>query len=71
LLLDQPSFVRNFGTIIRIAECTGVDGIILQKRSIFRNGRYQKTSAGNAYKGPIKKVDNLKNAVLYLPKNLR
>ena len=31
LILDQLSDVRNFGAIIRTAECTGVDGIIIQK----------------------------------------
>jgi len=32
LLLDQLSDVRNFGAIIRTSECTGVDGIIIQKK---------------------------------------
>ncbi len=32
LLLDQLSDVRNFGAIIRTAECSGVDGIIIQKK---------------------------------------
>ena len=32
LVLDQLSDVRNFGAIIRTAECTGVDGIIIQKK---------------------------------------
>ena len=32
LLLDQISDVRNFGAIIRTAECTGVNGIIIQKK---------------------------------------
>ena len=31
LLLDQLSDVRNFGAIIRTAECTGVNGIVIQK----------------------------------------
>ena len=31
LILDQISDVRNFGAIIRTAECTGVDGIIISK----------------------------------------
>ena len=35
LLLDQISDVRNFGAIIRTAECTGVDGIIIQKQGLF------------------------------------
>ena len=29
LLLDQLTDVRNFGAVIRTAECTGVDGIII------------------------------------------
>ncbi|MCK5678987.1 MAG: 23S rRNA (guanosine(2251)-2'-O)-methyltransferase RlmB, partial [Flavobacteriaceae bacterium] len=29
LLLDQISDVRNLGAIIRTAECTGVDGIVI------------------------------------------
>ena len=32
LVLDQISDVRNFGAIIRTAECTGVDAIIIQKK---------------------------------------
>ena len=32
LILDQLSDARNFGAIIRTAECTGVDGIIIQKQ---------------------------------------
>jgi 23S rRNA (guanosine2251-2'-O)-methyltransferase len=32
LVLDQISDARNFGAIIRTAECTGVNGIIVQKR---------------------------------------
>ena len=34
LLLDQISDVRNFGAIIRTAECTGVDGIIIRKKEV-------------------------------------
>jgi 23S rRNA (guanosine2251-2'-O)-methyltransferase len=30
-VLDQISDARNFGAIIRTAECTGVNGIIVQK----------------------------------------
>ena len=46
LLLDQVNDVRNFGAIIRTAECTGVDGIIIQNRgSAPINGDTIKTSA--------------------------
>ena len=31
LVLDQLTDARNFGAIIRTAECTGVSGIIIQK----------------------------------------
>ncbi len=31
LVLDGISDARNFGAIIRTAECTGVNGIIVQK----------------------------------------
>lgn len=67
LLLDQLSDVRNFGAIIRTAECTGVDGIIIQKRGAAPvTADTIKTSAGAAYKVPIAKVDHLKDAVFYL-----
>ena len=32
LVLDQISDVRNFGAILRTAECTGVDAVIIQKK---------------------------------------
>lgn len=36
LILDHLSDVRNFGAIIRTAECTGVSGIIIPKEEAFR-----------------------------------
>jgi 23S rRNA (guanosine2251-2'-O)-methyltransferase len=67
LLLDQLSDVRNFGAIIRTAECTGVDGIIIQKTgSAPVTADTIKTSAGAVFKVPIAKVDHLKDAVFYL-----
>ncbi|MFD2543558.1 23S rRNA (guanosine(2251)-2'-O)-methyltransferase RlmB [Lacinutrix gracilariae] len=67
LLLDQLSDVRNFGAIIRTAECTGVDGIIIQKSgSAPVNGDTIKTSAGAVFKIPICKVDHIKDAMFYL-----
>ncbi|MEX0359505.1 MAG: 23S rRNA (guanosine(2251)-2'-O)-methyltransferase RlmB [Allomuricauda sp.] len=67
LLLDQISDVRNFGAIIRTAECCGVHGIIVPK-----NGAAPitedtvKTSAGAVFNVPITKVDHLKDAIYYL-----
>lgn len=67
LLLDQLSDVRNFGAIIRTAECTGVDGIIIQKKGAAPvTADTIKTSAGAAFKVPIAKIDHLKDAVYYL-----
>ncbi|TYA53270.1 23S rRNA (guanosine(2251)-2'-O)-methyltransferase RlmB [Formosa maritima] len=67
VLLDQLSDVRNFGAIIRTAECTGVDGIIIQKKGGAPvNGDTIKTSAGAVFKVPICKVDHIKDAMFYL-----
>ncbi len=67
LLLDQLSDVRNFGAIVRTAECTGVSGIIIQKKGGAPiNGDTIKTSAGAIFKIPICKVDHIKDAVYHL-----
>lgn len=67
LLLDQLSDVRNFGAIIRTAECTGVSGIIIQKKGGAPiNGDTIKTSAGAIFKIPICKVDHIKDAVYHM-----
>ncbi len=67
LLLDQLSDVRNFGAIIRTAECTGVRGIIIQKKGGAPvNGDTIKTSAGAVFKVPLCKVDHIKDAVYYM-----
>lgn len=67
LILDQLSDVRNFGAIIRTAECTGVDGIIIQKKGGAPiNADTVKTSAGAVFNIPICKVDHIKDAIFYL-----
>ncbi len=67
LLLDRLSDVRNFGAIIRTAECCGVDAIVVPKTgSAPINDDTVKTSAGAAFKIPITKVDHLKDAIFYL-----
>jgi 23S rRNA (guanosine2251-2'-O)-methyltransferase len=67
LLLDQISDVRNFGAIVRTAECTGVSGIIIQKKGGAPiNGDTIKTSAGAIFKIPICKVDHIKDAVFHM-----
>jgi len=67
IILDQISDVRNFGAIIRTAECTGVNGIIIQKKGGAPiSGDTVKTSAGAIFKIPICKVDHIKDAIFYL-----
>lgn len=67
ILLDQISDVRNFGAIIRTAECTGVHGIIIPKSGNAPiNGETVKTSAGAAFNVPICKVDHIKDAIFIL-----
>lgn len=67
LLLDQLSDVRNFGAIIRTAECSGVDGIIIQKKGAAPvTADTIKTSAGAAFKVPIARTDHMKDAIFYL-----
>ena len=67
LLLDEVSDARNFGAILRTAECTGVHGIIIpQKGSAPVNGDTIKTSAGAVFNIPICKVNHIKDAIQYL-----
>lgn len=67
LILDQITDVRNFGAILRTAECTGVDAVIVQKSGGAPiTGDTVKTSAGAIFKIPICKVDHIKDAIFYL-----
>ena len=59
--------MRNFGAILRTAECTGVTAVIVQKNgSAPVNAETIKTSAGAAFKIPICKVDHIKDAIYML-----
>ena len=67
LILDQISDVRNFGAILRTAECTGVSAVIIQKKGGAPiTGDTVKTSAGAIFNIPICKVDHIKDAIYYL-----
>lgn len=67
LLLDQISDVRNLGAIIRTAECTGVDAIIVPTHgSAPINADAIKTSAGAAFKIPVCKVNHILDAMYQL-----
>ena len=67
LILDQINDVRNFGAIIRTAEISGVDGIIIQNSSSAPvNSDTIKTSAGAIFNIPICKVNHVKDAIYHL-----
>ena len=67
LLLDQVDDVRNFGAIIRTAECCGVNAIIIQKKGGAPvTADTVKTSAGAIFKIPLIKVDHIKDAIFYM-----
>ena len=66
LVLDGVTDVRNLGSIIRTAECTGVDAIVLPKNnSAGVNKDTVKTSAGAIFNIPICKVDHIHDALFY------
>lgn len=67
LLLDQVTDVRNFGAILRTAECTNVHAIIIPvSGSAPINADAIKTSAGAAFKIPIVRVNHLLDAIYEL-----
>jgi len=67
ILFDGVTDVRNFGAIIRTAECCGVTGIIIQEKgSAPINADTVKTSAGAVFNIPICKVGHIKDAVFHL-----
>lgn len=67
LALDGVSDVRNFGAIVRTAECAGVHAIIIPEKGSARIGSDAvKTSAGALHKMPVCRVQNFKNAMEYL-----
>jgi len=67
LILDQISDVRNFGAIVRSAECAGVNAIIIpDKGSAQINSDAVKTSAGAIFNIPVCRESNLQKTILYL-----
>jgi len=67
LLLDGITDTRNFGSIIRTSLAAEVSGIIIaQNNSAPINSDVVKTSSGAAFKIPIARVKNLKDAILHL-----
>lgn len=64
LILDRVTDVRNFGAIVRSAECAGVDAVVIpNKNSAKISSDALKTSAGALYHVPVCRVLNLKKIV--------
>lgn len=67
LVLDKITDVRNFGAILRTAECTGVDAVVIpSKNSAQLNSGTIKSSAGAIFKLPICRSENLKVTLDFL-----
>ncbi len=67
LILDQITDVRNFGAIIRTAECGGVHCVVIPEKGMARIGSDAvKTSAGALYSVPVCKVKSLTYVLRYL-----
>lgn len=64
LILDGIEDPHNFGSIIRVAECLGVDGIIISKnRACPVNDTVSKVSAGAIEHVKIAKVTNINTEI--------
>lgn len=67
VVLDSVTDVRNFGAIVRTAECAGAHAVIFPAKGSARVGSdAMKTSAGALNHLPISRVNNLKSALSYL-----
>lgn len=69
LVLDGIEDPRNFGAILRSAECAGVHGVIIPKRrSVQVTSTVEKTSTGAAHMIPISQVSNITQILQSLKK---
>ena len=67
LVLDRITDVRNFGAILRSAECSGVDAVVIPSKNTAQlNSGTIKSSAGAIYKVPVCRSDNLKLTLDFL-----
>jgi 23S rRNA (guanosine2251-2'-O)-methyltransferase len=67
LVLDQVTDVRNFGAIVRSAECAGVHAIVIPDKGSARiNADAVKTSAGALHLVPVCRTRSMKETVSYL-----
>lgn len=67
LMLDRITDVRNFGAILRTAECAGVNAVVIPSRNSAQlNAGTVKSSAGAIFNVPICRSDNLKDTLDYI-----
>ena len=67
LMMDSISDVRNFGALVRTAECAGVHAIVIpEKGNAPVNSDSAKTSAGAIFRIPICKVPSMKQTIKFL-----
>ena len=70
LILDGVEDPRNFGAILRTAECSGVDGTFIpEHRSVGLNETVAKASAGASEHVKVAKVTNLNRLIQELKQN--
>ncbi len=70
LLLDNIEDPHNLGSIIRVAECLGVDGIIIpNKRAASVNSTVIKVSAGATSYVKVAMVNNINDVIRELKEN--
>jgi 23S rRNA (guanosine2251-2'-O)-methyltransferase len=67
LIFDRITDVRNFGAIVRSAECAGIDGIVMaDKGNAPLSSDAMKTSAGALNHVPITREKDLKKTIKFL-----
>ncbi len=70
LVLDRVTDVRNFGSVVRTAECAGVHAVVIPKKNAARiNADAVKTSAGALYNINVCRVESLNTVLDFLKKS--
>ncbi|MEZ5425784.1 MAG: 23S rRNA (guanosine(2251)-2'-O)-methyltransferase RlmB [Pyrinomonadaceae bacterium] len=70
LILDGVEDPRNLGAILRVAECSGVDGVFIpERRAVGLNETVVKSSAGASEYVKVAKVTNLNRLIDELKEN--
>ncbi len=67
MVLDRITDVRNFGAIVRSADCMGADAIVMADRGVARTGGDAvKTSAGSLLHFPVCRTANMVKTIKLL-----